>query len=125
MRTQDTHRLRRFVVLSAIAALVAVAPAFAGERAGYHKHVMKGSILSTHEHSVYLCIGTERGATAGQVLDVVRVVRVTGGSPKAAVRYVRRHIGKIRIESLVDRHFAHATIVEGEAHEGNIVELKG
>jgi hypothetical protein len=87
--------------------------------------MMKGSILSTQDHGVYLCIGTEHGATAGQVLDVVKVVRVHGGSPKAAPRYERRHIGKVRIDALVNGHFARATVVEGEALAGSIVMLKG
>jgi len=126
MRTRNSHLFRQVVVvLSAIAAVVVLAPALAAESAGYHKLMMKGSILSTQDHGVYLCIGTEQGATAGQVLDVVKSARVHVGSPKAAPRFERRHIGKVRIDAVVNGHFARATIVEGVASEGNIVMLKG
>jgi hypothetical protein len=123
MRTRNPLHIHQLVVILAIA--VAFVPALAAETSGYHKHLMKGSILSIQDHGVYLCIGTERGATAGQVLDVVKITRVRVGSPKAAPRYERRLIGKVRIDALVNGHFARATVVEGEAVQGSIVLLKG
>jgi hypothetical protein len=112
-------------MLLAIVAAAVFVPALAAQTSGYHKRLMKGTILSTQDHGVYLCIGTEHGAAAGQVLDVVKITRVRAGSPKAAPRYERRHIGRVRIDAVVNGHFARATVVEGEAVQGSVVMLKG
>jgi hypothetical protein len=85
---------------------------------------MKGSIIAVSEEGVYLCIGTADGATPGQVLAVVHVTRQPGRSPKAPPRFAREYVGKVRIDEVVDEHFARATVVKGEAHEGDIVELE-
>jgi len=125
MRARNSHHAQKFVLLFAVAAVLGLAPAVAEGSGVYHRHWMKGSILSAQGQGIYVCIGTEHGAVPGQVLDVVKVVRVRSGSPKAAPRFERRHIGKLRIDEVVNGHFARATLVEGVAREGNIVMLKG
>ena len=55
----------------------------------YHKVFMKGSIIESSEEGIYLCIGSEDGAKSGQVLDVMRVSKVSGGSSKAGAKFKR------------------------------------
>jgi hypothetical protein len=90
----------------------------------YHKYFMKGSIIEASEEGIYLCIGTEDGAKAGQVLDVMRISRVPGGSPKAAPKFKRENVGKVEILEVVDEHFARAKKVSGEVRVSDMVELE-
>jgi hypothetical protein len=124
MRTQESTRSRRIFLLAALCLTLAFAPAFAGDGADHSRSAMKGRILQAQGNGVYLCIGSTHGAAPGQVLDVVKVVRWSGGTPKGGVRYLRRHVGRIRIDTL-DGHFAHATVVQGESREGYLVKLAG
>ncbi len=82
---------------------------------------MKGSIVDTSDSDVYLCIGSEDGATVGQELDVYRIIRITRARPT----FERQHIGKIKITEIVDEHFAKATVISGKAEKNDIVELVG
>ncbi len=88
-----------------------------------HRVMMKGSIVYAGEEGVILCIGTNDGASVGQELDVMRIKSEPGGSPKAAPRFSRAKVGKVRIQEIVDEHFAKAKVIEGEAAANDIVEL--
>ena len=66
---------------------------------------------------------TAEGAAPGQVLDVVRVSRVRSGNPKQGVRFHREKVGKVRVDAIVDEHFAQATVVDGKVEKGDIVRL--
>lgn len=88
----------------------------------YHRYLMKGSILEVSDGSVYLCIGTHDGAEKGQELDVVQVSR--SGGPKQPPAFKRKTVGRVRIEEVVDEHFARAVVVSGTAEKGDIVELE-
>ena len=111
-------------VLVALAAIACAAPP--GEPSFRHRHLMKGSITAIEDGEGYLCIGTQDGAAPGQVLDVVRVLRAgPRGQKSSGVRFKREHVGKVKIIEVVDEHFARAERVEGEAREGDIVELEG
>jgi hypothetical protein len=107
-------------------ALAAFAPVLAvgGEQPSlHHRYLMKGSIVEVTSGEVYLCVGRSDGAEAGQVLDVVRVSRIPSGPKAGGVGFIRKPVGKVRIDAVVDEHFARATVVSGEALKGDIVEL--
>lgn len=96
-----------------------------GEPSFRHRALMKGSITAIEDGQAYLCIGTRDGAAPGQVLDVVRVLRAGPlGQKSPGVRFKREHVGKVEIVEVVDEHFARAERVEGQAREGDIVELE-
>lgn len=84
---------------------------------------MAGSVLESTETEIYLCIGTSEGAEVGQELDVVRVTRDTSTNPKHGLRFKHRKVGTVRIDAIVDEHFAKATVVGGEGEKGDIVRL--
>jgi hypothetical protein len=110
-----------------LVALVAIAcAATPGEPSFRHRQLMKGSITAIEDGQAYLCIGTRDGAAPGQVLDVVRVVRAGPLAQKSSgVRFKREHVGKVKIVEVVDEHFARAERIEGQAREGDMVELEG
>ena len=113
------------LALGALAlALFLPAVAAADEPSAYHRYVMKGSIIEKKGPELYVCIGTNDGAEVGQELDVVRVQRAPAGGKSGIVRFERQQIGRLRIEEIVDEHFARARLLSGEGRKGDLVELK-
>lgn len=110
-------------LVTALACLMGAVMAHAGEPGIYHRYFMKGSVVDVSEAGIYLCIGTNDGAMAGQELDVFHVSQVSNG-PKGAITMKREKVGRVRIGEVVDEHFATATIIEGKADKGDIVELE-
>ncbi len=96
----------------------------ADEPSAYHRYLMKGSIIEKEGSALYLCIGTNDGAEVGQELDVVRARRAPGGGKSGIVRFERKQVGRLRIEKIVDEHFARARLLSGEGKKGDLVELR-
>ncbi len=89
-----------------------------------HEYIMRGQVLSIDGASVEICVGERDGAEVGQVLDVVRHTK-RNQSPKASgPDYKREEIGKVRITSLFDEHYANATVVDGQPVVSDTVELQ-
>lgn len=88
-----------------------------------HSLFMRGHIVDIRDGVVTLCIGRADGASPGQVLDVARVVQ-TVSAPKSVPTFTRRDIGHVRIDSIVDDHFARASVVNGTPQLHDIVELR-
>ncbi|HBL26597.1 MAG TPA: hypothetical protein DD490_07170 [Acidobacteria bacterium] len=101
------------------------APGAAAEDPGIrHTFFMAGSIIEASAEGIYLCIGSPDGARVGQQLDVVRITRVPSHGPKQqGARFKREKIGTVRIDAIVDEHFAQATVTSGRAEKGDIVRL--
>ena len=118
----NSKRMWMVVFLAMAVAVVGATPSDAAST--YHKYFMKGSIVEASDEGIYLCIGSEDGAKAGQVLDVVRISRNTSGAPKGGARFKREHVGKVEILEVVDEHFARAKKVSGEANVADMVELE-
>lgn len=118
----NTKRVWMAVLLAVAIAAIGAAPSQAGS--AYHKYFMKGSIIESSEEGIYLCIGTEDGAKPGQVLEVMRVSRISGGSSKEETKFKREKVGQVEILKVVDEHFARAKKVSGEANVGDMVELE-
>ncbi|MFN7943134.1 MAG: hypothetical protein U0X73_16195 [Thermoanaerobaculia bacterium] len=117
-------RTSKFVFAAFLITLsaLAVGPAAGAENPGIrHTVFMAGSIIEASAEGIYLCIGTADGAEPGQVLDVVRLTR--SGNPKQGVRFRREKVGKVRIDAIVDEHFAQATVLDGKVEKGDIVRL--
>lgn len=107
-----------------LAGLMASATATAAEGPStHHTFFMRGQIVEAQDASVVICIGRADGAAVGQELDVVHHSRVTSG-PKGMGRFERSVVGKVRIDAIVDEHYAEATVVSGKAAEHDSVELE-
>jgi hypothetical protein len=87
----------------------------------YHGFWMKGSIIETSDSEVYLCIGSKDGASVGQELDVYQIIK----TKSKATPFRRAHTGRVKINEIVDEHFAKATVISGKAEKNDIVELTG
>ena len=110
-------RAAMMLVLSLALATAANAAEFA------HKYVMRGQVLDVQANTLVVCIGKEDGAQVGQVLNVVRHERGPHQHKSATPTFVRKEIGTIRITSIVDDHYAEATVVDGNVQINDSVEL--
>jgi hypothetical protein len=89
----------------------------------WHRHFMAGRILESTAGGVYLCIGSADGAIAGQRLEVVRTVRGHTGPKQVGPSTRRQEVGEVRIDQVVDGHFARATVISGRPRKGDVVRL--
>lgn len=112
---------------STLAALLLLAAlpmtAFAGDSSFRHQYLMRGQVLESNGGAIVVCIGKEDGAAVGQVLQVVRHVRLASSAKKAGPRYRRDPVGSIRIVSLFDGHYADAQVIAGTPQVNDMVEL--
>ncbi|WP_426258859.1 hypothetical protein [Sphingomonas sp. DC1600-2] len=90
-----------------------------------HTFFMRGSIIDADASGRVVCIGRADGAAVGQVLEVYRVAPVPGAPSKGTgINYTRRLIGHVRIDRIVNEHFAHVVVTDGTPEKHDIVELK-
>ena len=120
-----SNRWAVFIFVSVALALASAATVFATDEPGVrHRYFMKGQLLEVDSQGVYLCIGTNDGAHAGQQLDVFRYGRAKDANPKAAPRFERKRIGRIEVVEVVDEHFARGKVLAGELRIGDVAELE-
>ncbi|UXI66073.1 hypothetical protein [Tahibacter amnicola] len=87
-----------------------------------HTFFMRGQIVELKDVKLVICTGRADGATVGQELDVVHHQRVSTG-PRGMGEYRREVVGKVRIDAIVDDHYAEATVISGKADQYDSVEL--
>jgi hypothetical protein len=96
----------------------------AGDDAGwYHEFVMKGSVIDVAEEGIYFCIGTPDGAKVGEEYDAIHVRRDISGHPRSTPRFKHVKVGRVRVEEIVDVHYAKAKVIEGKVAKGDIIAL--
>jgi hypothetical protein len=88
-----------------------------------HKYLMRGQVLEQQESTLVVCIGSADGAEIGQELDVVRHVRISLGPKATGPSFRPEDVGRARITNIFDEHYAQATVLEGEAKVGDVVQL--
>jgi hypothetical protein len=109
--------------LIAASTLLVVPAARAAEPGIRHTVFMAGSVIEASADGIYLCIGTADGAKPGQVLNVVRLTRDRRVNPKQGVRIHREKVGTVKVDAIVDQHFAQATVLDGKVEKGDIARL--
>jgi hypothetical protein len=126
MNSQPAPRglpIRRALIGLLLTSLFAVTAAQASESPSVrHTFFMRGQIVEVLKDTVVVCIGRADGASVGQELDVVHHRRVSG-APKGKARFKREVVGKVRINEIVDDHYAEATVISGKARRHYSVEL--
>jgi len=70
-----------------------------------------------------LCVGKADGAQPGQTLNVYRNKEHPHG-PRGAPLFTRVEVGTVRIDTVIDDHFAKATKVSGDVRVNDVVELR-
>ena len=98
---------RTFAAALIMLALPVAIPTAATAAGIGHSFFMRGSVVGMENGTPTICIGKADGATADQVLDVYRVK--AGPGPKGG--FTRTNVGSIRINAIIDDHFATATVV--------------
>jgi hypothetical protein len=107
-----------------LSALFALTPALGSAAEVWHRYIMRGQVVEMQGQAVILCVGTAEGARPGQVLTVVRFIGTPGASKGAPPVPRRDDVGAVRIDRVIDEHFAEATLVNGQARKFDLVELK-
>lgn len=87
-----------------------------------HTLFMRGTIVGMTNGVATICVGRADGATVGQTLNVVRVKTVSGGKGSGSFR--REDVAKLRIDAIVDDHFARASVTSGNPAKNDLVELR-
>ena len=115
---------KRFALSTAMVLVLSLAFATAADAAEFiHKYLMRGQVLDVQDNTLVVCIGKEDGAQVGQVLNVVRHKRGPHKHKSSTPNFVRTDIGKVRITSIIDDHYAEATVVDGNVKINDSVEL--
>ncbi|MBD8524412.1 hypothetical protein [Pseudomarimonas arenosa] len=118
-----SRSIRRVLIGLAMSGLIASFASTAAETPSMrHTHFMRGQVVEAQDQSLVICIGSADGASIGQQLDVVQHRRVRTG-PKGMGRFEREVVGKVRIDAIVDEHYAEATVISGTAGKNDSVEL--
>jgi hypothetical protein len=116
-------RNRKVARLGLLLLAILPAVALAGSPGFKHEFVMRGQVLEAEAGTLVVCVGEQDGAEVGQVLNVVRHVRIGGAPKKAGPRYRREPVGRVRIIGLFDGHYADAKVVAGAPKVNDTVEL--
>ena len=88
-----------------------------------HSVFMRGTVVRAAGNDLVVCIGSADGAEPGQELTVYRVSEHPHG-PKGPPSYRRTEVGTVRIQQIIDEHFANATVTSGTVERHDIVELR-
>ena len=121
MRTIREEKMTWVTTLLLTTLLVLTVSSCATMQRTYHGYIMKGSIVEASASDVYLCIGKKDGANVGQELNVYKIT-ATNTNPKTPT-FKREYTGKVKIEEIVDEHFAKAKVISGTAEKYSIAEL--
>jgi hypothetical protein len=114
---------RLLIVLMLMLALVVSSSMASAEETGYrHKYLMRGQVLEVENQTLVLCIGTADGAEVGQELDVVRHVKSQIPPKATGPNFQRQKVGKVRITTIFDEHYAEATVLDGDVRLNDTVE---
>ena len=87
-----------------------------------HNYLMRGQIISVSDDNIYVCVGLNDGAKVGQILEAYRFV-MNEDNDEGADFFLKQETGQIRIDELVDEHFAKVTVLKGEVKKHDIVLL--
>lgn len=88
----------------------------------YHQNFMRGQIVSATSSSAVVCIGSYKDELIGKTLNVYQI-EYEVGTQEGDDGFRRELIGAVKINSIIDEHFARATITSGSVAKNNMVEL--
>ncbi|TAJ71764.1 MAG: hypothetical protein EPO51_11605 [Phenylobacterium sp.] len=118
--------MARFGATAGVLVLFALMPGLNSAAATevWHRYIMRGQVVEMQGEVVILCVGRAEGARPGQVLTVVRFIGAPGAVNGRPPIPRRDNVGAVRIDRVIDEHFAEATLVHGQARPFDLVELK-
>lgn len=87
-----------------------------------HKYLMRGQVVSVKPGNVVVCVGLEDGAKVGQVLNTYRFV-MNDDNDEGADFFMKVENGQVRIEEIIDEHFAKVSVLKGDIKKNDMVQL--
>lgn len=87
-----------------------------------HKYLMRGQVIAESSDNIVVCVGLNDGAEVGQELNAYRFIE-TNFMGEGEESYERKNIGKVKIEKLIDGHYAKVIVIEGEVKKYDMVQL--
>ena len=89
----------------------------------YHQNFMRGQVVSLKGDNAVICIGSSSQVQLqGKSLSVYRVV-YDAGRYEGYEEFRREYAGSIVLDSVIDEHFARATVVDGQIRKNDMVQL--
>lgn len=89
-----------------------------------HNYIMRGQVVEIAGNDAVICVGSADGAKVNQELIAYglskREVDVLDEDP---VLWERIPVGAVRIERVIDEHFAKARVVSGTVSVHDVIEL--
>ncbi|MFC5741832.1 hypothetical protein [Dyella tabacisoli] len=86
--------------------------------------VVQGHVLGPSDHAVLIDVGSADHVTIGDEFVAYRVTRFGDPAYKGKPHYSERRSGSIRIDEILTAHSARATLVDGLASTGEMVEFR-
>jgi len=105
-------------------AITTVGPVTAVAQGIGHGFFMRGQVVGMTADVATVCVGRADGARPGQILKVVRITPTPGPSKGASPAFRRNDVGTLRIDTIIDEHFARASVVKGQVATHDLVELE-
>ncbi|WP_292694195.1 MULTISPECIES: hypothetical protein [unclassified Novosphingobium] len=87
-----------------------------------HTWLMRGSIIGIDYRGPIVCIGRVDGAEIGQVFKIYRPAPVYLRRRHAG-QYRQKTVGHVSIDQIIDDHYAHVSVVDGEINMIDIIDL--
>jgi len=89
----------------------------------YHDYIMSGQVVTSKDKQVMVCVSDTDRLKEHEVFNVYRTVFDSSSIAEGADSYSREFVGKIRLGKTKNKHFADATVVDGEIIRYDIVEF--
>ena len=87
-----------------------------------HEYLMRGQVIAASSDNIVICVGLDDGAQVGQELFAFRFFE-TNNSGEGDDIFERRNIGKVKIEKIIDGHYAKVIVIEGDVKKHDMVQL--
>lgn len=93
-------------------------------QSAHHNYVMRGQVVEITGNDAVICVGSADGARVNQEFIAYglskREVNVLDEDP---VLWERVPVGAVRIERVIDEHFATARVISGAVSVHDVIEL--
>jgi len=87
-----------------------------------HNYLMRGQVVSDSPNNVVVCVGLEDGAKVGQVLNTYHFI-INDDNEEGAKSFKKEEKGQVRIEEIIDEHFAKVSVLKGTVNTNDMVQL--
>lgn len=114
----------RLLMTAVVASLLLSTSACSSLEGAGHQYLMRGQVVEATGKEVVLCVGSRDGAKVNQELTAYKMVSSNVGGPKNPTRWEKVQIGTVRINQVVDEHFARGEVTSGDVQVNTMVELK-